>query len=428
MTDSTAVNERDYFTDRSVLLDPYQYFEEMRVDGPFRHLITHDVLLCTGYRECIEILNNHVDFSSINSLASSAFPLPFKIEGDDISDQLEANRDKFAGSTLVVSYDDERHTKSRSLISKFFTPSRLKANHDFMVEYANKLTGEAAARGQCECMSELASTFVTMVIADLLGVPDGDRDQFRAIIDAAPPPGSIDNADRSEDPAENALMEIGLHFVGYFQERMEKPKDDLMSELAHSQYRDGTKPDLVELVSLATFMFGAGQDTSAKLIGNAMRYLVDVPGLQKKLRNNRDLIPTFVEEMLRIEGSTKATHRVAKRSTIVAGREIPAGTRVIVALAAANRDDRRWTNPAEFDLERPRIREHVAFGRGLHTCVGAPLARAEVIVFLNSLFDNTSNIAISEAKHGKLGKRHYEFEPTFIIRGLDNLHLELTPA
>ena len=427
MTD-IEFTERDYFTDRSVLLDPYQYFDEMRQDGPFRQLTTHDALLCTGYQECIDILNNHADFSSINSLASSSFPLPFKVEGDDISEQLEIHRDKFAGSALVVSYDDERHTKVRSLISKFFTPTRLKANHDFMVDYANKLIKSAAEKGECECISELASTFVTMVVADLLGVPDADRDLFRSIIDAAEPAGSIDNADRTQDAAEQALMEIGMHFFGYFHERVENPKDDLLSELAHSTYPDGTKPDLIDLVSLATFVFGAGQDTSAKLIGNAMRYLVDESGLQDKLREHRNLIPAFVEEVLRIEGSTKATHRVAKRHTVIGGREIPAGTRIIVALAGANRDPNRWENPEKFDLERPDARRHLAFGRGLHTCAGSALARAEVIVFFNSLFDQTSHVAISEAKHGKKNNRHYDFEPTFIIRGLDNLHLELTPA
>jgi cytochrome P450 len=427
MTDA-SVKERDYFRDRSVLLDPYQYFDEMRAGGPFRQLTTHDALLCTGYQECIEILNNHKDFSSLNALASSAFPLPFTPEGDDISDQLEAHRDQFAGGSLVVCYDDDRHTKVRSLISKFFTPVRLKANHDFMVKYADQLVQQAAAKGEAECMSDLASAFVTMVIADLLGVPDEDRDKFRDIIDSAEPPGSIDNADHSVDPAEQALAEIGMHFFGYFQERMDEPKEDLMSELAQSSYPDGSKPDLIELVSLATFMFGAGQDTSAKLIGNAMRYIVDEPGLQEKLREDRSLVPGFVEEMLRIEGSTKATHRVARRDTEVCGQTIPMGTRVIVALAAANRDPRRWEDPAQFKLGRERAREHIAFGRGLHTCAGAALARAEVVVFLNSLFDHTANIAISEAKHGKKGERHFDFEPTFIIRGLDNLHLELTPA
>lgn len=426
--EKTTFNERDYFTDRSVLLDPYGYFEEMRTDGPFRQLTTHDALLCTGYEECIEILKNHEDFSSLNSLASSAFPLPFTPQGKDISEQLEAHRDQFVGGNLVVTYDDERHTKVRSLISRFFSPARLKASHDFMVEYANQLLQESVARGECECMSEIASTFVTMVIADLLGVPKTDWDKFRDIIDNSEVPGSIDNTDRSKDGGANALEQIGMHFFAYFQERMENPKDDLMSELAQSTYKDGSKPDIIELVSLAAFMFGAGQDTSAKLVGNAMRYIVDVPGLQDKLRADRSLIPDFVEEMLRIEGSTKATHRVARRDTTVCGRLIPAGTRVIVALAAANRDARRWDDPAEFRLGRKKIREHIAFGRGLHTCAGAPLARAEVVILLNSFFDNTSSISISESKHGKPGQRHYEFEPTFIIRGLDNLYLELKPA
>jgi cytochrome P450 len=159
-----------------------------------------------------------------------------------------------------------------------------------------------------------------------------------------------------------------------------------------------------------------------------MRYIVDVPGLQRQLRDDRTLIPWFLEEILRLEGSSKATHRIARRDTTIGDRPVPAGTQVIVALAAANRDPRRWGDDAnEFKLKRPGIKQHIAFGRGSHTCAGAPLARAEVTAILNQFFDQTSDIRISEDKHGKPGARHYKFEPSFIIRGLENLYLELQP-
>ena len=116
-------------------------------------------------------------------------------------------------------------------------------------------------------------------------------------------------------------------------------------------------------------------------------------------------------------------------SQLPSGVKVPTGKAVIVALAAGNRDPRRWGDDAnEFRLKRPGIREHIAFGRGVHTCAGAPLARAEVATILNRFFDHTRDIAISEAMHGKRGARRYQFEPSFIIRGLENLHLELTPA
>ncbi len=419
-----AFTERDYFTDPAVLLDPYGYFEEMRPRGPVCQLQTHDCLLVTGYEECLEVLRNPIDFSSLNSLASSAFPLPFTPEGSDIGAQLEAHRDRYVGGNLVVTYDDERHNNVRYLVSRMFTPSRLKANEAFMRDYAGQLVGKVVANGRCELVKEVATPYVTMVIADLLGVPPQDRVLFEQQIAQGQTVGSIENPD---SPTDMSVLEfMGGHFARYLQERAENPGHDLLSELVTIDYPDGSRPDLIELISLAVFMFAAGQDTSAKLLGNSMRYIVDTPGLQQQLRDDRQLIPWMLEEVLRLEGSTKATHRVARRDTQIGGVKVPAGKAVIVALAAGNRDPRRWGADAnEFKLKRQGIREHIAFGRGAHTCAGAPLARAEVATILNSFLDLTSDIAISEAIHGKRGARRYQFEPSFIIRGLDNLHLEL---
>lgn len=419
-----AFTERDYFTDPAVLLDPYGYFEEMRPRGPVCQLQTHDCLLVTGYEECLEVLRNPIDFSSLNSLASSAFPLPFTPEGSDISAQLEAHRDRYVGGNLVVTYDDERHNNVRYLVSRMFTPSRLKANEAFMRDYAGQLVGKVVANGRCELVKEVATPYVTMVIADLLGVPPQDRVLFEQQIAQGQTVGSIENPD---SPTDMSVLEfMGGHFARYLQQRAENPGHDLLSELVTIDYPDGSRPDLIELISLAVFMFAAGQDTSAKLLGNSMRYIVDTSGLQQQLRDDRQLIPWMLEEVLRLEGSTKATHRVARRDTQIGGVKVPAGKAVIVALAAGNRDPRRWGADAnEFKLKRQGIREHIAFGRGAHTCAGAPLARAEVATILNSFLDLTSDIAISEAIHGKRGARRYQFEPSFIIRGLDNLHLEL---
>lgn len=421
---AAQLKERDYFTDPTVLLDPYGYFEEMRPRGPVCQLETRDCLLITGFEECVEVLRNPRDFSSLNSLASAAFPLPFEPEGSDISDQLEAHRDQYVGGNMVVTYDDKRHTDVRSLISRMFAPSRLRDNEIFMREYAANMVADVVAKGSCELVGEIATPYVTMVIADLLGVPPEDRALFEAEIAKGQAPGSIENPD---NPTDVSVVQFIGNFMGrYLHERSLKPGDDLMSELVTATYPDGAKPDMEELVILSTFMFAAGQDTSAKLLGNAMRYIVDVPGLQQQLREDRSLIAWMLEEVLRLEGSSKATHRVARRDTTIGDVPVPAGTQVIVALAAANRDPRRWGDDAnEFKLKRAGIREHIAFGRGSHTCAGAPLARTEVSMILNAFFDQTRDIRISEEKHGKPGARHYQFEPTFIIRGLDNLHLEL---
>lgn len=424
---ATDLTELDYFTDPSVLVDPYDYFEAFRVHGPVYWKEDRGYLLVTGFDECVEVHRNSTDFSALNALPSASMPTPFTPEGSDISEQLEAHRHLYPGGDLVVSYDGKRHTDVRSLISRAFTPSRLKANEDFMKEYASQLVGKAAAAGECELVKQIAEPFVTLVIADLQGVPAEDRKLFEQQIAQGEVAGSIEAPRQSSG---NTTLEfIGRYMAKYLQERAQKPGKDLLSELVTSTYPDGSKPEMEELVKLSTFLFAAGQDTSAKLIGNAMRYVVDVPGLQQQLREDRDLIPWMFEEVLRLEGSTKATSRIARRDTKIGDTPVAAGTQVVLSLAAANRDPRRWGDDAnEFKLKRKGVREHLAFGRGSHTCAGAPLARREVIILLNSFFDHTSDIGISEEKHGKRGARRYQFEPSFILRGLDYLYLDLKRA
>lgn len=414
--------EKDYFTDLSVLLDPYDYFEQIRKNGPVYQMKSRpDVLIVTGFEEAVGVLLNSKDFSSWLNPDPNV-ELPFEIEGDDISEQLAAKPS--SDIELMVSYDGDRHAAARSLLNPLFTPSRLKANEDFMRDYADNMVRDLVARGSCEMINEVATPYVTMVIADLLGVPAEDREKFRAIIDSAPPPGNME--DEPED-AVHPLMEMGAYFARYIMERRAQPQDDVMSEMAQAKYPDGTLPDAMEVVKSAMFLFAAGQDTSAKLIGNAIRRLAEDQELQQRLRDDRSLIKPYLEENLRLEGSTKATFRIARRKTKIGEMEIPAGKRVVVSLSAANRDPKRWEDPNTFRIGRRKIMEHLAFGRGAHVCAGAPLARAEVAVMLDRLFEHTSKIELDEEMHGPPGARTIDYEPSYIIRGLASLHVKLEP-
>jgi cytochrome P450 len=420
-----ALEDRDYFTDHSILKEPYAYFEAIRAKGPIYQPAGGGVVIVTGFEEMLEVLKNTQDFSSAIAPQGPAAPLPFKPEGSDITAQIEAHRAEFLGGDLLVAYDDRQHTLSRSLLTRLFTPSRLKANQQFISDYSDQLVKEAVVKGGCELIKQVATPFVTLVIADLLGVPPEDRQLFMDAIEAGPPPGSLNSDDLM---AQNQpLVVMGMHFVGYVQDRRENPRADILSELANATYPDGTTPDALEIVRLATFLFGAGQDTSAKLLGNSMKFIVDQPGLQDQLRSDPSLIPKMLEEVLRLEGSTKMTARLARKDTHIGDLKVPAGTTVMLALSAANRDPRRWENPQEFALDRPKIQEHLAFGRGAHVCVGAPLARTEVRIIIEKFLEHTSTIDFDEQKHGPRGNRTFDYETSFIIRGLSQLHLKLTP-
>jgi cytochrome P450 len=421
------LRDRDYFTDAEVHEYPYAYYEDIRSQGPIYQPAGKDYLIVTGQKETLEILNNHHDFSSVVSVQGPQVPLPFTVHGSDITADIETHRMQFYGGNMIVNLDDAAHNNVRALVNRLFTPSRLKANEAYIKELSHKMIADIVAKGGGDMIKDLATPFVTLVISDLLGVPAEDRDIFMQLIDAAPPPGSLNPEDNVMISEDHPMVIMAGYFARYIMERQQTPRDDILSELAHTLYPNGEKPEFADLITLSTFMFGAGQDTSAKLLGNAIRFITDEPGLQDQLRADPSLIPAMLEEVLRLEGSTKQTARLARRDTKIGDYDIKAGTRLLVSLSAANRDPSRWENPGKFQLNRPKIREHVAFGRGKHVCAGAPLARVELRIIFEDLLAQTAHIEPDEEKHGPLHARRYTFEPTFIIRGLAELHLKTTP-
>ena len=188
----------------------------------------------------------------------------------------------------------------------------------------------------------------------------------------------------------NPLMDVGKGIFRYIVKRrvMNKPvlrwakplfglsgEDDILTQLAVAKFPDGRTPTLIDVTGLAAFLFGAGQDTTNRLLANAFKVLATQPHLQQELRGNPARIPDFVEEILRYDGSVKSAGRLCQKTTTLGGVEIKAGTTILLSHMAANRDPKRFENPGEFILDRPKNREHLAFGRGAHTCIGAPLAR-----------------------------------------------------
>jgi len=170
----------------------------------------------------------------------------------------------------------------------------------------------------------------------------------------------------------------------------------------------------------------AGDDGS--LARRRLKHLAEHPGLQDELRADRGRIPDFLEEVLRVESPVKTDFRLARRSTSIGRVDIAAGTPVMLLNGAANRDPRRFECPNEFRADRANAQSHVAFGRGVHSCPGSPLARAESRVSLERILDRTRAVHLPEEYHGPSGARRFRYEPTWILRGLTQLHLEFEPA
>ncbi|MQY25303.1 cytochrome P450 [Nocardia aurantia] len=424
MTDLASV---DYFSDPDVAQDPYEYLAYLRARNPVFREPHHDVVAVTGYQEANEIFRDAEHFSAAISIGGPFPPLPFRPAGDDITAQIEEHRHLFPINEHMVTMDPPDHTRTRALLAKLLTPKRLKENEEYMWRQADRQLDEFLAAGRCEFLDEYAKPYATLVIADLLGVPDGDRDEFRSALSGHEEPGSRVGALDHEPVGLNPLEWLEGRFGAYITDRQRQPREDILSVLATATYPDGAKPTVAELVRPATFLFAAGQETVTKLLSAAVKVLGEQPEYQRVLREDRGLVGQFVEESLRFESPTKVDFRLAKRSTQVGGVDIPAGTVVMLCIGAANRDPRKFENPDEFRLDRRNSREHIAFGRGIHTCAGAPLARAEGQVTLNRLLDRVRDIAIDDGAHGAGPDRGYRYEPTFLLRGLRDLHITFAP-
>jgi cytochrome P450 family 150 subfamily A5 len=325
----------------------------------------------------------------------------------------------------LVTFDPPKHTDHRALLMRLITPKRLKENEAFMWRLADRQIDEFIDQGRCEFISEFASPFALLVIADLLGVPEEDHAEFRSHLGAGRP-GQALGSTSAAALTHNPLEYLYQRFTEYAEDRRRRPRGDVLTGLATATFPDGSTPDVLDVVRVAANLFAAGQETTVRLLGAALHLIGEHPDLQQLLRDERDRIPNFVEETLRFESPVKGDFRLSRVPTTVGGVEIPAGKTVMVLNGAANRDPRHFDDPAAFDVDRTNARQHLAFGHGVHTCPGAPLARAEARVSIERLLDRMANITISEAEHGPAGDRRYEYLPTYILRGLRTLHLEFT--
>ncbi len=425
MTDLASV---DFFSDPAVSQSPYEYWDYLREQGPVVREPHHNVVAVTGYQEVMAAFKDHDSFSAVNAIGGPFPPLPFEPESDDITEQIEAHRHLFPIYEHMVVMDPPAHEKARSLLSKLLTPRRLKENEDYMWGLVDHQIDQFIGNGRCEFLTEYAKPFATSAIIDLLGVPEADRPEFLAALGAELPDGNRVGALDGEPVGLDPLKYLDDRFVGYLAERRREPQDDVLSGMAAAVYPDGSTPELIEVAKPATFLFAAGQETVTKLLSAAVQTLGDRPEYQQMLRQNPDRIPTFIEEALRMHSPTKIDFRLVRKTTTLGGMHLPAGTIVMLCLGAANRDPLKFENPHEFRPDRKNVREHIAFGRGIHTCAGAPLARVEGQITIRRLLDRLRDIRIDETNHGPADNRRYAYEPTFLLRGLTELHIEFEPS
>jgi cytochrome P450 len=411
----------DFFRGDALIPDPYPYFDDLRAQCPVLREPHHEVVMITGFDEAIQVYTDTETFSSCNSVTGPFPGFPVPLEGDDVTALIEEHRDELPFSDQLPTFDPPKHTEHRALLMRLITPKRLKENEDFMWRLADRQIDEFVAEGACELIRSYAKPFALLVIADLLGVPEGDQQAFRRQLGG----GSLGSTDGELE--HSPLGFLYERFTTYVEDRRREPRGDVLTGLASATFPDGSLPEVIDVVRVAANLFAAGQETTVRMLAAALQQIGEDAELQGLLRRERERIPNFIEETLRFEGPVKGDFRLARVPTTVGGVDIPAGTTVMVLNGAANRDPEHFECPAEFQVDRANARHHLAFGFGIHACPGSPLARAEGRVSIERLLDRMGDIRISESEHGPPDARRYEYAPTYILRGLQRLHLEFTP-
>ncbi len=419
----------DFFRGNELIADPYPYFDHLRSGCPVQREPKHGVVMVTGYEEAVSVYTNTSTFSSCNSVTGPFPGFPVPLEGDDVSDEIEQHRDELPFSDQITTMDPPKHKAHRGLLMRLITPKRLRENEDFMWRHADRQIDEFVERGQCEFIRDFAGPFTLYVIADLLGVPEEDHEWFREELQGGGHNrdqglGSTGSRTMSHSPLEFLYDSLST----YVEERRREPREDVLTGLATATFPDGSMPEVIDVVRVAANVFSAGQETTVRLLGAALQTIGDNPDIQSRLREDSSLIADFVEECLRFESPVKGDFRLARTGSTVGGVDIPAGSTIMVLNGAAGRDPRRFEEPDRFQMDRPNAKEHLAFGRGPHACPGGPLARAETRISIERLLARMGDIRISESAHGPVGNRHYDYVPTYILRGLTQLHLEFTPT
>jgi len=407
------VLERDFFTDPEILQDPLPYYRALHERGPVVREPHKGVFMLSRINEILEVYTDHERFSAIVGPLGPLVDVPEPAEGESWSEVIERRRHEVPMGDQITSLDPPKHTRHRALFGKLFSPNRLKENEEFMWTLAEELIDEFADRREVEFSNAYARPFTLLVIADLLGVPREDHETFRSWLGGQK--GTVGDP-QGRHFGDRVFANLHPYFARYIEERRASPRDDVMSRLASVRFPDGELPEVMDVVRLATILFAAGQETTARLISAAMRILAEQPGLAEGLRSDPEAIPNFVEECLRLESPIKGSFRLALSDTKLAGVDIPAGSIVMAVIGAANRDPRVFEDPERFDPRRSNARRNIAFGHGEHFCPGASLARTEARISFARLLARLDDFELVDPSA-------LSYIETFIIRGLHDLPL-----
>lgn len=354
--------------------DPYPAYRRLRERAPIVRMPLLGAWLVTRYADVEMVLRERRFSANRDDLLVMKLLRRSTRQEPDLLNLVDHN---------LLMIDPPRHTRLRGLVNKAFTPRRVEQLRPRVEVLVEELLDRVAPRGEMELIRDLAAPLPVIVIAELMGVPPEDRDQLvrrsDELVELLDPLSGREGL----DPPKRASRALAEYFRGLLAERRREPRDDLLSAMLAAE-EQGERLQEGELLSLCELILAAGNETTRNLIGNGVLALIRHPEERKRLQEEPALLPSAVEEFLRFDGPIQMTDRVATEDCEIGGQRIRAGQLVGVLLGSANRDPERFADPDRLDVGRGDNR-HLAFGHGLHFCLGAGLARLEAQVAIGAL-------------------------------------------
>lgn len=366
--------------------NPYPTYAELRREAPVFFSPKYNVWVVTRYADVAAVLKQHEIFSSVGSLQTNPEVSP--AVAAVLATGLESAK-------LMVEVDPPDHTRMRAAVNKAFTPQRIAQLEPRIREVANELIDAIAADGHADILAQFGNPFQGLVICELFGIPGSDSEQIKRWSDMWVELVSGGSDDERMVECAQALVDSQHYFAEQLRARQANPREDLLTTMLPIDMGGTASMNLAEAAYNALDLVVAGHETTMNALGNGLMQLFAHPDQLDHLRGDLSLIPNAVEEMLRVDGSVLGLFRVTTRETELSGVTIPAGARVFIVYGSGSHDEERFEDPERFDIRRANAREHIAFGRGVHVCIGAALARVEMRIAFELLLTRLPNLRLA---------------------------------
>lgn len=397
-----------------VLACPHAFNERLRREAPVYQCPHTGITFVSDYQTITRIAKDHETFS--NRFSTAMPTTETKVDPRIV----EIQKKGYPPVDTMLTQDPPLHRRYRGMVNQAFTARRVATLEPYIEKLCHEIIDGFIDAGRCEFVVEFAERVPLTVIADQLGVPLSDYELFKTWSDAfVAQLSQMASPDEAVQAAE-LIYEYQQYFADKIEERRQNPQDDIISDIVHAQFENERPLDVAEMLSIIQQLLVAGNETTTHSIAEGILLLIQHPDQHARLKENPELIANFVEEVLRLATPTANMWRVATRDTEINGVPVKKGSMLQLRYSSANRDEDQFEAPQKFDVSRENARTNIAFGHGVHMCIGANLARKELETAFRVLLERLDNFELD------CDESELDYPPNVLLRGLAKLPIRFT--